>query len=54
MVLSPGNCCYMLIGNKSYDNIIILNGVELKTSNNEKLPKNDSSIKFGVPCYRNL
>ena len=36
MVLNPGKSHYMLIGNKSYDDKIMLNGAELKTINVEK------------------
>ena len=37
---------YILIGNKSYDDKIILNGVELKTNNEEK--------QIGVSMDKNL
>ena len=37
MPLNRGKCQYKLIRNKSYDDEIILNGVELKTSKEEKL-----------------
>ena len=30
MVLNPEKCHYMLIGNKSHDNKIVLNGLDLK------------------------
>ena len=38
MVLNPGKCHLMLIGNESHDDKITLSWVELKTSNEEKLP----------------
>ena len=37
MVLNLAKLSYMLIRNKSHDDIIIFNGVELKASNKEKL-----------------
>ena len=37
MVLTTGKCHYILGGNKAGDDKIVLNGVELKTSNEEKL-----------------
>ena len=50
MVLNPGKCHYMLIGNKSHDNKIILNGVALKTSNEEKLLRVliDKNLSFDI------
>ena len=45
-VLNFGKCHYMLKGNKSHDDKIILNGVELKTSDDEKL--------LGVHIDKNL
>ena len=35
--MNPVKCHCMLIGNKSHDEVIISDGVELKTSNEEKL-----------------
>ena len=37
MVLNLAELSYMLIRNKSHDDIMIFNGVELKASNKEKL-----------------
>ena len=37
MVLTTGKCHYILGGNKAGDDKIVFNGVELKTSNEEKL-----------------
>lgn len=35
-LVNPEKFHYMLIGNKSHDNKVILYGIELKTSNEEK------------------
>ena len=37
MVLNPGKFSYVMTGNKALDKKVILNGVEPKTSNQEKL-----------------
>ena len=50
MVLNPGKCHYMLIGNKSHNDKIVLNAVELKTSNEEKLlgVLTDKNLSFDI------
>lgn len=37
MVITTEKCHYILVGNKASDDKIVLNDVELKTSNEEKL-----------------
>ena len=37
MIITTEKCHYILVGNKVSDDKIVLNGVELETSNEEKL-----------------
>ena len=50
MVLNPGKCYYMLIGNHDEPDKINLNGTEITSSNNETLllVLIDTKLSFGV------
>ena len=51
MVLNPGKCQYMLIGNKFHDDKIFLDEVEFKTSNAQKFLLVNTVIKSQFSYY---
>lgn len=50
MMITTEKCHYILVGNKASDDKIVLNGVELETSNEEKVLGGiiDNNLSFDV------